>query len=357
MAVSKTAQRIESDPALARYSRQVLFHEWGPDAQRRLLEARALLVGCGALGTVIADMLVRAGLGHLRIVDRDYVEKNNLQRQVLFTEQDAAEGTPKAVAAATRLLQINSEVRIEGIVADVHAGNIEKYAAGCNILLDGTDNLETRFLINDVAVKHRIPWVYGACVAAEGMVMPIIPGETPCLRCIWERPPPPGTNPTCDTVGVLAPIVQMVGALQVMEAMKILAGKAEAVTRKLIQINSWTGRFDVFDMQAALDSGDCACCRKGVFDYLSGEATGRTATLCGRDAVQIGGQEGVSLDLEALSRKIAPAAETAVTFNAYLLRFVAGGMQVTVFRDGRAIVKGTSEVDAARTIYARYVGI
>lgn len=293
----------------------------------------------------------------MRIVDRDYVEKNNLQRQVLFTEQDAADGEPKAVAAAKRLAEINRDVRVEPVVADAHPGNIEDFARGVDLILDGTDNLETRFLINDVAVKQRIPWVYGACVAAEGMVMPIIPGSTPCLRCIWERPPPPGVNPTCDTAGVIAPIVQMVAALQVTEALKILGGKMEAVTRKLIQINAWSARFDAFDMQPALEAGDCPCCKQGRFDYLSGDATGRTVSLCGRDAVQIAGREGVALDLESLARKIGPAAESAVTVHPYLLRFAVAGVQVTVFRDGRAIIKGTSELDAAKTIYARYVGL
>ena len=350
-------QRIESDPRMERYSRQILFHEWGVESQKRLMGSKALLIGCGALGTALADSLVRAGLGYLRIVDRDYVEKNNLQRQILFTEEDAKEGAPKAIAAANRLLQINSEVRVESVVADAHPGNIEQFAGGVDLILDGTDNLETRFLINDVAVKQRTPWVYGACIAAEGMVMPIIPGSTPCLRCIWDQPPPPGTNPTCDTAGVIAPIVQMVAALQVTEALKILGGRMEAVTRKLIQVNAWTARVDLFDMQPALDAGDCPCCKQGRFDYLASDATGRTVSLCGRDAVQIGGRVGAELDLEGLARKIEPAAESAVTVHRYLLRFVVEGVQVTVFRDGRAIIKGTSELDAAKTIYARYVGV
>lgn len=355
MAISENADRIERDPRLARYSRQILFAELGEQAQRRLLASRVTLIGCGALGTVLADTLVRAGVGFLRIIDRDYVESNNLQRQVLYTEQDAADATPKAVAAASRLAAINSEVTIEPIVADACATNIEAFADGAQLLLDGTDNFETRFLINDVAVKRGLPWVYGACVGAEGMVMPIIPRVTPCLRCVWDQPPPPGMNPTCDTAGVIAPIVHIVAALQCVEAIKILTGKLDAVSRRLVQISAWTGQFNSFDMTSASEAS-CPCCKQGRFEYLTGRQTGRTAALCGRDAVQIAGCPDTSVNFEDIAAKVRPAAKSGVQFNRYLLRFEVDNCQVTLFKDGRAIIKGTSEPEHARTIYARYVG-
>ena len=341
---------------MARYSRQILFPPFGEASQRRLMASRVTLIGCGALGTVLADTLVRAGIGFLRIVDRDYVELNNVQRQVLFTEEDAAEAAPKAVAAASRLACINSTVTIEPVIADACAGNIESLADGAGLLLDGTDNFETRFLINDVAVKRGIPWVYGACVGSEGMVMPILPRVTPCLRCIWDQPQPPGMSPTCDTAGVLAPIVHIVASLQAVEAMKILAGQLDAVSRRLVQINAWTGQFDEFDMQNALETGDCPCCKRGRYEYLSGAQTGRTASLCGRNAVQIAGRPDTSVDFAQIAAKIGPAAKSGVQFNRYLLRFEADGCLITLFADGRAIIKGTSESEHARTIYARYIG-
>jgi adenylyltransferase/sulfurtransferase len=341
---------------LKRYSRQMLFAPMGEDAQRRLLAARVTLIGCGALGTVLADTLVRAGVGFLRIVDRDYVEPDNLQRQVLFTEQDAAEASPKAIAAANRLATINSGVTVEPVIADASAANIETFADGAALLLDGTDNFETRFLINDVAVKRGIPWIYGACVGSEGMVLPIIPGVTPCLRCVWDQPPPPGMNPTCDTAGVLAPIVHIVASLQAVEAIKMLTGKRDTVSRRLVQIDAWTGRFESFDMAGARESSDCPCCKGGRFEYLTGARTGRTAALCGRDAVQIAGRPDTTVDFADIAAKVGPAAKSSVRFNRYLLRFEVDGCQVTLFTDGRAIIKGTSEPEHARTLYARYIG-
>lgn len=349
-------QAAERDTTLARYTRQVIYKHMGEEAQRKLLASRAVLIGCGALGTVLADTLVRAGVGFLRVVDRDTVELNNLQRQVLFDERDAAEGAPKAVAAAARLAAINSDVTIEPVVADANPANIESLAESAHILLDGTDNFETRFLINDVAVKHGIPWVYGACVGAEGMVMPILPGITPCLRCIWDRPPPPGMNPTCDTAGVLAPIVHIVAGLQAIAAIRILTDQVDSLNRKLLRIDAWTGRIDPFDMQAAHDTGDCPCCKAGRYDHLAGRHTGHTAILCGRDAVQISPGPDTKLDLEEMAAKIAPVAKSAPQINRYLLRFEVDRYQITLFRDGRAIIKGTVKPDEGRSVYAKYVG-
>ena len=356
MALSDDAKRIEEQRGLARYSRQMLLAQIGEQGQRKISKARVILVGCGALGTVLADTLVRAGVGSLRIIDRDIVELSNLQRQVLFDEQDARLGTPKAVAAAQRLAGINSLVQVEPVVADVHAGNIESLLEGASVILDGTDNFETRFLINDVAVKHRIAWVYGACVAADGMVMTIVPHHTPCLRCVWERPPPPGISPTCDTVGVFASIVHIVAGLQAMEAIKIITSQLDAVAPGLMQIDAWRGQFSRFDMQGARERGECPCCGRGVFEYLDAGPRQPAASLCGRDAVQVHAAPGTSLDFESLAAKVGPVAKSPPTFNRYLLRFEVDHVQVTVFRDGRAIIKGTCEPDEARSIYARYIG-
>jgi molybdopterin/thiamine biosynthesis adenylyltransferase len=352
----KPAVPSAGDAPLARYSRQMVFEPLGEAAQRRLLAARVTLIGCGGLGTVLADMLVRAGLGFLRVVDRDYVELSNLQRQVLFTERDAAEGLPKAVAAAQRLAEINSTVTVEPVVADATADNVPSLADGAHLLLDGTDNFETRFLINDAAVKRRIPWVYGACIAAEGMVLPILPGTTPCLRCIWEHAPPPGLSPTCETAGILAPIVHIVAALQVVAALQILTGRLDALNRRLVRIDAWTGEVRHIDVQRAYDEGDCPCCQRGVYEYLSARSTGRTAVLCGRQAVQITPPAGAAVDFDALAARLAPLLRQPPTINRYLMRFAVERFAVTLFRDGRAIIQGTTAPDEARTVYAKYVG-
>jgi molybdopterin/thiamine biosynthesis adenylyltransferase len=316
----KLGQKIIDDAMWARYSRQMLFAEIGREGQEKLAASRVSLVGCGALGTVLADTLVRAGVGFVRIVDRDYVELNNLQRQVLFTEQDVAEGSPKAVAAAERLSKINSTVKIEPVVADAHSGNIEGFAEGMNLLLDGTDNFETRFLINDVAVKHAIPWVYGACVGSIGMV------------------------------------VHIVASLQIIEAMKILTGKGDLINHGLVQIDVWAGKFDAFDMSGARESGDCPCCKGGRFEFLASGVAGRAASLCGRDAVQIGATGSAAIDFEQIAQRLTPVAKTAPHFNRYLLRLAVDRYEITLFRDGRAIIKGTSDIEEGRTVYARYIG-
>jgi adenylyltransferase/sulfurtransferase len=344
------------DPALARYSRQMLYSNMGGAAQRKLLSSRVTLIGCGGLGTVLADTLVRAGVGFLRVVDRDYVELNNLQRQVLFGEAEAHEGLPKAMAAARSLARINSAVAVEPVVADVHAGNVESFASGADLLLDGTDNFEARFLINDVAVKHRIPWVYGACVGADGMVMPVVPGQTPCLRCVWEQPPPVGASLTCDTVGILASVVHVVASLQAVEALKILTGQIEALNRRLVQVNLWTGQFTQFDLQAAFDSRECPCCHGGRYDFLAAPQPGGATLLCGRRTVQISPPGEMEVDLDEIAARVARVAKSSPQINRYLLRFEVDNCQVTVFRDGRAIVKGTADLGEARSIYARYIG-
>lgn len=348
----------------------MLFEPIGESGQRRLLASRVTLVGCGALGTVLANTLARAGVGFLRIVDRDFIEIDNLQRQVLFTEDDIAAGLPKAEAARRALARINSDVRVEALVTDANASNIEMLCAGADLVLDGTDNFETRFLINDAAVKQGIPWIYGACVAAEGLVMSILPRDTPCLRCIWEEAPPPGMSPTCDTVGVLAAVVNLVASFQAIHAMKILTGRADTLNRDLLTIDGWTCRVHGIDMRSARESAECPCCKQGRYDFLNRSSESQATTLCGRNAVQFipavvarppgpvapaGRAPAPVVDFGQIAARLGPAAEAR--FNEFMLRFRAGECNVTLFADGRAIIKGTSDATAARVIYSRYVGI
>ena len=349
------------DNPLDRYSRQMLFEPIGEAGQRRLLDSRVTLIGCGALGTVLANTLARAGVGFLRIADRDFIEMNNLQRQVLFDEQDIAEGLPKAEAACRKLAAANSSISVEPHVTDVNPGNIESLCDGAHLILDGTDNFETRFLINDVAVKLDIPWIYGACVAGEGLVMPILPHETPCLRCIWEDAPPAGMSPTCDTVGVLSPVVNIVASFQAVHALKILTGNADDLNRDLLTIDGWGCRVRGMNMQPARDAGDCPCCRQGKYEFLEGELGSKTTTLCGRDAVQILPPAAARASAAAggylaqLAARLEAGME--LTCNRYMLKFRVDSHEVTVFADGRAIIKGTNDPAVARSVYSRYVGL
>lgn len=345
------------DPIAARYSRQVLLDGIGERGQRKLLDSRVTLVGCGALGTVLANTLVRAGVGFTRIADRDYIEFDNLQRQVLFDERDIAEGLPKAEAARRKLAAINSAVAVEAAVCDVNAGNVEALCEGADLILDGTDNFETRFLINDAAVKLGLPWVYGACVASEGLAMPILPRETPCLRCIWEDAPPAGMSPTCDTVGVLSPLVNIVASIQAVHAIRILTGRTDLLNRDLITIDGWSCRLRGVNMQPAREHGDCPCCKHGRYDFLEGRLGSSTTTLCGRNAVQIRPASAAGdarPRLDEIAARLDPA--TNPTLNEFMLRFTAGSHDVTLFADGRAIIKGTHDAAAARAVYARYIG-
>ena len=348
-----------SDPGgsqFARYSRQVLYENVGIQGQRRLGEARVVLIGCGALGTVLADTLVRAGVGYLRICDRDYIERDNLQRQVLFDEDDLASNLPKAPAAAAKLHRINSEVTVDPVVVDVNAGNIERLANGADLILDGTDNFETRFLINDLAVKTNRPWIYGAVIGATGLCMTIIPHDTPCLRCVFEEAPPPELNQTCDTVGVLASAVNIVASLQAVEAIKLLTHQADRINRHLVSIDVWTGRFTNLKVQSAYDQGDCPCCKRRDFPYLSGRLGSTTTTLCGRNAVQVNLGTDWQVDFPAIAAKLIPVAKGPVIHNRFMLKADIAGYELTLFADGRAIIKGTDNPDKARTLYAKYFG-
>jgi adenylyltransferase/sulfurtransferase len=336
----------------ARYSRQVLFEEIGAEGQARLMESKVALVGCGALGTVQASLLARAGVGTLRIIDRDFVEESNLQRQILFDEEDARAILPKAVAAETKLRAMNSLVRVEGVVEDLNASTIGRLLDGFDLLLDATDNFDARFLLNDYAVKTGRPWIYGACVGSYGLTFPILPGETACLRCVFESAPPPGLSPTCDTAGVLGPIVGIIASLQAAEALKILTGRRERVTRKMSVVDVWEGRQDLIDLPPR--RADCPCCGRREFSYLEGALGSDTATLCGRNAVQIRRRDGLKLNLDEVARRLAPIG--AVEKNRFLVRADIDRYRLTVFADGRALISGTTDPAVAKSIYSRYVG-
>jgi molybdopterin/thiamine biosynthesis adenylyltransferase len=352
-----TARSVPAGKTLAvnnhlneKYSRQVLFAGIGLEGQTRLLASSAVIVGCGAIGAAAANLLVRAGVGRVRIVDRDFVEPSNLQRQTLFDEADARAALPKAVAAERKLRAINSDVTVEGIIADLTAENAVDLLAGFDVLLDGTDNFETRFLLNDVAVSSARPWIYAAAVASYGITMTIRPGSTPCLACLLESNAGLGVDETCDTIGVIGPAVSLVASLEAAEAMKLLAGRQEALHHKLISCDLWSGHFQSVEVQR---NPDCRACVRGEFTYLHGQAQPRI-TLCGRDSVQIH-EHRRNLDLTALRERLA-AGVAGVRHNEFLLRFRVPPHEVTVFADGRAIVKGTQDPAVARSLYARYIG-
>ncbi len=313
--------------------------------------ARVVIIGCGANGSVMANTLARAGVGALVIVDRDFVELNNLQRQVLFDEDDVARGAPKAIAAADKLRRVNSSITIAGVVADANPENIEELIAGATLVLDGTDNFETRFLINDACVKHALPWVYAGAVASYGMTMTIIPHVTACLRCVFQKEPPPGTLPTCDTAGVIGPIVNVMASIACAEALKFLAG---AGTRNagIINVDLWDNSFESF---AIARRADCPTCGQNKFEFLEGARAGTmTAFLCGRNAVQVNPGRGHTLNLAALAERLREVGK--VSLNEYLLRLEIGDYELTIFPDARAIIKGTDDAAVARGVYARYVG-
>src|SRR5579872_767095 len=337
------------DPAeRLRYSRQILFPGIGERGQEALLAAHAVIVGCGALGSFHAAALARAGVGRITIVDRDYVEPGNLHRQWLFEESDAAEALPKAAAAERRIAAVNSGVEARGVIADLTAGNAAELLAGAALILDGTDNFETRYLINDFAVSRGIPWIYGAAVGSYGLAMPVLPGRTACLRCVYPDPPS-GAQPTCETAGVLNVIVSMVASLQVADALKILSGQPELVKARITTVDVWSG--GIRQIEEPPRDPDCPACGRGEFPFLE-ESERPPAVLCGRNAVQI--REGQQIDLAELKARLATLGE--VRANEFALRFSAPPFEMTVFADGRAIVKGTSDIGVARGFYARYIG-
>ncbi|WP_425400604.1 ThiF family adenylyltransferase [Aeoliella sp.] len=340
--------------SLDRYSRQVRFAPLGEEGQQRLAQSSALVVGCGALGSAIANTLVRSGVGRVRIVDRDFLELSNLQRQVLYDEADVAAGLPKAIAAARKLTSINSTVTVEPIVADVTHKNIADLADGCDAIVDGTDNFEVRFLLNDYSLSSGAPWVYGGVIGSEGQCMTILPGETACLACLLAEPPPPGVSPTCDTAGVLGPAVNMVAAVQAAEAMKLLSGNTEATSRKLTIFDLWRNTMRQVDLTKLKESGACRACGERDFVWLDGRRGSKSAVLCGRNAVQLRPDGEQQLDLETLADSLETVADVVV--NEFLLRAETDKYTITLFPDGRAIIAGTDDIAVARSVFAQLVG-
>jgi adenylyltransferase/sulfurtransferase len=333
-----------------RYSRQILFDKIGEQGQAKLARGSALVVGCGALGAAASSLLVRAGVGAVRLVDRDVVEASNLHRQILFDEADAAARLPKAEAAARKLRAMNGACRIEAHVADVTPRNVERLVAGVSVVVDGLDNFEARYLLNDACVSASIPWVYGGVLGAVGVTMTVLPGDGPCLRCVFPEPPAPGTLPTCDTQGVIGAAPVAIGALEAVEACKILLGAGD-VRRELAYLDVWEGTLRGVRVAR---SPTCPACAERRFDFLAARAHSTAASLCGRDSVQITPAVETTIPLERLARDLARAG--AARFNGVVLQYSAGGQELLLFPDGRAIVKGTTDAEVARGFYARYVG-
>lgn len=336
-----------------RYSRQILFSPIGKAGQEKLFNSRLVIIGCGALGAAHAETMARSGIGFLRLVDRDFVEYSNLQRQTLYRESDAAERLPKVIAAQKRLFEINSEIEIEAVVADVNFSNIENLIRDCDLILDGTDNFQIRYLINDACIKLRKTWIYGAAVSGYGATMTIRPEITPCLRCIFEEMPNAGSAPTCDTAGVIAPIISTISAIQTTEAIKILTGNLDTLHNSLMQVDIWENAWR--KIKPGEPDPDCAACGKRNFEFLETLTQEFTAVLCGRDAVQIAPAKPADLDLKRLAEKLKNIGE--VKQNEYLLRLSLGEHELTVFRDARAIIRGTDDVATARSLYARFIGV
>lgn len=335
-----------------RYSRQILFKGIGAAGQQRLQQSRVLIVGCGALGSAQAESLARAGVGKLRIADRDFVEASNLQRQTMFTERDAADRTPKAVAAASHIREINAEIEVEPEIIDVNHSNIERLISACDVVLDGTDNFATRYLLNDACVKHGMPWIYGAAVGSYGVTMTVRPHQTPCLRCVFEEAPPAASAPTCDTAGVIMPVISIVAAVQVAEALKLLTGNIDELHGSLMQFDVWRNEWR--KINPGSPSPQCPTCGLGTFSSLDAVSGDFAAVLCGREAVQISPARATQINFEELAERLRSTGD--VKFNDYLLRFRTADFELTVFQDARSIIRGTSEIKIARSLYAKYIG-
>ena len=336
-----------------RYSRQMLFPPIGENGQKQLRDKRVLIVGAGALGTGNAELLARAGVGRLTIIDRDYVEFSNLQRQLLYTEADAKQRLPKAVALQRHLAEINSETAVDAHVADASVDELKELAAGADLLIDATDNFETRFVINAISQKYNVPWIYGACVGSYGISFMIIPGRTPCLNCLMEDIPDGGA--TCDTVGIIAPAVQMVVAHQTAEALKWLTGNHQALRNELVSFDLWANRHSAVRVEH-LRKPDCPSCgNDAVYPYLSRERLTRTSVLCGRDTVQIRPPRPVRRDLAQLAERLR-ASGGAVESNPYLVVYTHGKHRMVFFQDGRVLIHGTGDPAEAKSLFHRFLG-
>jgi len=335
-----------------RYSRQIRFAPIGAEGQSRISASRVAVIGAGALGTVAAELLARAGVAYLRLVDRDFVESSNLQRQSLYDEEDVRQNLPKAEAAAAKLRRINSGVQIESFVDDVNPSNVEDYTHNVDIVLDALDNFETRFVLNDACAKQSVPWIYAAAVGSYGLVMPIMPGKSPCLRCMLGSLPAPGTSPTCDTAGVIGSITHIIASIQVAEALKLICRSMEPSSFRLTTYDVWTHNFRSMELGTET-MATCPVCSEGRFEYLNGTPL-RTVTLCGRNAVQLIPSVKTDLNFDQVAKSIPVKGE--VQFNDFLLRCFAPPYEVTVFRDGRAIIRGTEDPALARSVYSKLIG-
>ncbi|OLO27315.1 thiamine biosynthesis protein ThiF [Alkalihalophilus pseudofirmus] len=333
-----------------RYSRQMLFSHIGEEGQKKLHDSKVLIVGMGALGTVLANHMVRAGVGHVKFADRDYVEYSNLQRQMLFDEKDASESVPKAVAAQRKLQQVNSSVKIEGIVTDVTAMNIDELATGVDLILDGTDNFQTRFLLNDYCYKNGLPFVYGGAVSSRGMQATFIPGETPCLRCFINEG---SSSETCDTSGVIAPIVDIVASYQAIDAMKFLVGKKDAIRKSLLSIDVWHNLNH--QMKWTKPKADCLTCGENVYPSLNVENEDQFLSLCGRETVQISPKNIQKRELSEWASRLSKVGEVKKT--PFLVRCEVEDLRLVLFTDGRVLVQGTDDVSKAKNVYTKYIGM
>lgn len=337
-----------------RYARQVAFHGVGKAGQEKLAQGRVLILGCGGLGSTAASLLARAGIGYLKLVDRDFLELNNLQRQILYEEHDVKEGLPKAIAAQRRVQQINTTIQSDAAVMDVNRFNIERLIGDVHLVIDATDNFETRFLLNEACIKHQRPWIYGAAIESYGLTMTILPGKTACLRCVMDHLPAPGSAPTCESVGVLASIVTSIAAIQSVEAIKILTGQLTAINRHLLSFDVWDHSYQTITLTRENLPRNCPVCKQHRFDFLDGKLGSAYTTLCGRNAVQILPFQETAIDLARLAIQLSDLG--IVRANEYLIRFEIGGYELSIFPDGRAIVRGTTDTAIARSLYAKYVG-
>lgn len=344
---------MTSDESLARYERQWRFAPLGREGQERLSRSSVLIVGCGALGSVSAELLARAGVGKLRIVDRDYLEWNNLQRQSLYTEADVMKGLPKAITAAEHLRAINSQIEIEPIVGDVRWDTIRPWADGVDLIVDGTDNFETRFLLNDLSCETGIPWAFAGCLGAEGQAMLVVPGSSACLRCLMpDGPPAPGDSPTCDSAGILATIIHVMASMQVTAAIQWLSGARDSISKKLLVVDLWNSGFRSLDL-SSLDRSNCPTCAKEDRAWLRGERGSVSVVLCGRQSVQI--TLGGEIDLESLRAKLVGV--EIETSNRFLMRWRTSSHTLTAFRDGRVIVGQETDPIVARSIVSQQLGM
>ncbi len=332
------------------HQRQIRFSGIGEEGQRKLHNARTALIGCGALGSVLAERLTRAGVGHLRLIDRDYVEPQNLFSQTLYDQRDAQNSLPKAIAAERKLSAINPDIKIEPVVSDLNSENAEELLQDADLILDGTDNFETRFLINDLAVKLKIPWIYAAIVESHGLTMSILPAETGCLRCWLENPPSAGALPTCETSGVIGGIAGAIASIASTEALKILMG-AKNLNAGLLHLDLWENLYKIFPVERR---PACICCGQGKFQFLDAPSAGLAGALCGRDAIQIKIAQPGGLDLKLLASKLSNTGQ--IFSNNYLLRLKLSDHELVIFQDGRVIVKGTPDPGVARSLCAQYIG-